>query len=493
MTVPREDPRDLTDEELFDAVFVAPNIPLLCHMVHLSRAWQACHPYGALAAALAVAPLDAPDAIIDAGVGDGDMPLNLVLGLVGPPGAGKGLAASSRFMIPGTPPVPAPANGAPFVGGQARINTMPSFTRSGKPASGEALVNMFFEANPNYGAGSTTGSPSGIDTSSKWIRNGKAVLINWGEIDQMAAKMQTKGSTLEPVMRSGWSGEELGDVSMTRLAQGLPCTVAAGTYRLVIVVGVQPEKAAALFDAAGGTLQRVIWLPVLDPEKLSDPAELRAAKAAAFTAMGLPVPADLRRAKRPSLYIPGPSTDITVADDVLDDFQRLAGTPCDPDDTHANANRLRVAAIYSGWVQRPGQPCVIDMDAWMWAGYVMEVSRRTRNDVKGGINRGKTRTARELGVLDGHRAQARKETLDAEAEANLARQAETIRDLVTRKPGLTSRELNSYRSRKDRAEAAIDDVLAEAETFGYITPVQVIGGNGRAKIVWNPALAEGAA
>ncbi|MFZ2242475.1 MAG: hypothetical protein WAV90_23485 [Gordonia amarae] len=493
--VSRPDPRDLSDEELYEAIFVVPSLPLLCHMTHLARAWQTCHAYGALAAALSVAACAAPEATVETGIGDGAMPLNFVIGLTGPSGAGKGLASSDRFMIPGTPLAAAP--GVPLVGGSAQmINTAPRIRRHGRPASGEALITMFYEPNPNYipPNAKAPANPAPANTTSKWQRNGKALLINWGEIDQFAAKSGAKGSTLEATARSGWSGEELGDESITRVAAGLPCTVDAMTYRLVLLFGVQPEKGAALFDSAGGTLQRVIWLPVYDPDKLCDPAELQAAKAAAFQVMHLPVPRDLRRAKRPSLYVPGPTGDIIVTDDVIDAIQYETGRPDrDPEETHATANRIRLAAIFAGWVRRPGQPCVVDMDAWYWAGLVMEVSRRTREEVRTGIRRGKTRDAAELGVLDGYRAQARKATLDEAAAKRLAAEAAWARDYVTARPDLTNREINQGRSRKSRDEFKIEAVLAEADALGYIVPVDVVAGNGRVKTVWRRAAEAGAA
>jgi hypothetical protein len=46
----------------------------------------------------------------------------------------------------------------------------------------------------------------------------------------------------------------------------------AHSYRLGLVVGVQPERAGALLDGSdGGTPQRFVWLPATDPNLTANP------------------------------------------------------------------------------------------------------------------------------------------------------------------------------------------------------------------------------
>lgn len=95
------------------------------------------------------------------------------------------------------------------------------------------------------------------------------VLFDVPEVDTLKALAARTGSTLLPELRKAWSGERLG--FQNRSAEScLP--VAAMTYRAALVVGVQPLKAAALFDDGdGGTPQRFIWLPAWDPTMTSQP------------------------------------------------------------------------------------------------------------------------------------------------------------------------------------------------------------------------------
>ena len=84
------------------------------------------------------------------------------------------------------------------------------------------------------------------------------------EVDTLLALSGGRaGSTLSPTLRSAWMGADLGHAyadATKRLA--LP----SHSYRLGLVVGVQPERAAVLLDdAAAGTPQRFLWMPGGDP------------------------------------------------------------------------------------------------------------------------------------------------------------------------------------------------------------------------------------
>ena len=159
--------------------------------------------------------------------------LNLFIGLVGPSGAGKGSAvacAGEIFDVQDT-----------FDGTTKR--------RIVNLGSGEGIVHTFRK------------KASQTDPEDDGLVN-EAALFNVAEIDFLTATANRQGATIMPMLRSMWSGEQLGfqNADPTRRIQ-----VPAHTYRATLVCGIQPMKAGALLnDATGGTPQRFTFLPTDD-------------------------------------------------------------------------------------------------------------------------------------------------------------------------------------------------------------------------------------
>jgi hypothetical protein len=90
----------------------------------------------------------------------------------------------------------------------------------------------------------------------------ESVMFVAGEIDNMAALGNRAGSTLNGNLRDAFTGETMGYAYRQASDQHLE----AGTYRLTLVVNIQPARAGALLDDAhGGMLQRFMWFPGTDP------------------------------------------------------------------------------------------------------------------------------------------------------------------------------------------------------------------------------------
>lgn len=86
------------------------------------------------------------------------------------------------------------------------------------------------------------------------------------EIDTIAAHAAMAGSPLLPTLRKVWSGEALGAKYATKDKRR---PVRAHSYRASVVAGIQPARSGVLLDDVdGGTPQRWIWLPVHDPDAL---------------------------------------------------------------------------------------------------------------------------------------------------------------------------------------------------------------------------------
>jgi len=163
--------------------------------------------------------------------------LNLTIAVVGPSGGGKGAAVgvSSEIVT------------ADDQGDEYRVGEAPA-------GSGEGMVHAFYEMVPDP------------DDKRRKVprRRYEGLLIRCDEGQVLTALAQRSGQTTMETLRSAFSGERLGGAyasSDKRLS------LTAHDYRLVVLLGVQPEHARAILDDdAGGTPQRFLWFDALDPE-----------------------------------------------------------------------------------------------------------------------------------------------------------------------------------------------------------------------------------
>ncbi|ORV04617.1 hypothetical protein AWC04_08470 [Mycolicibacterium fallax] len=377
----------LADDELYSEVMEC-GVPLISIIELVARGYQKGNPVALLSKALGVGCCDASKVSVGTGVSGRAIPLNLMVCLVGASGLGKGVTLDAP-MVTANP-----------LGGY----------RAHTPASGEALINAFFETVPAAdGKGSET------------VRHDEPVWANWGEIDQLAAKSANANSTLDATMRSLFTGENAGDESITRLKSGFGCKVEAGTYRFVMFVGAQPDHAGVLLeDATGGTLQRLLWFPLPDVDAPDTSPAIRGYKRKVEKALG--VPAMSLQLQAPTLVVWGPTNGLTVDDEVLQELEVrrarvLKGKLGNPLDAHADNLCVRLAAIFAGWRAGLGNPAVIDREAWWWAECLLEYSRRARAYCIISADKKKMAEARDKGILDGERWLAREGFLEKASDA----------------------------------------------------------------------------
>jgi hypothetical protein len=157
----------------------------------------------------------------------------------------------------------------PIIGGHGSLNlfiALVGSSGSGKGAAENAAADALRGLGEIYSA--TTGSGEGIAHQYAhrekgqivWDRN--TVMFTVPEVDTITAIGSRQGSTLLSQLRSAFSGEKLG-YSYADATRRIP--INSHTYRLSMIIGVQPEKAGPLLhDADGGTPQRVIWLYATD-------------------------------------------------------------------------------------------------------------------------------------------------------------------------------------------------------------------------------------
>lgn len=279
------------------------------------------------------------------------------------------------------------------------------------------------------------------------IQHNNSVLFSVPEVDTFAAIARRQGSTLAAEIRKVWSGEALGfqNADATRRLH-----VAAHAYRAALVLGTQPARAAALLDDAdGGTPQRFVWLPALDPDAPDAPPEL----------------------PEPIRWRP-PRTDLEKGWRLLEvcdraaeviDNNRTATLRGDGDvlDGHALFTRLKIAAALG---LLDGRASVNDQD-WYLATLVMARSDATRAGIRHHI-------AEQARASNTAKARARAEgEIVAEQVIDNDRTTRMIKAIVrwleSAPDGLTRSEIR--RKAKSAARDYIDPALDHLLEEGVIT------------------------
>ncbi|MGC4940957.1 hypothetical protein [Kribbella sp. DT2] len=316
----------------------------LSHLRDFARARMAS-PWAVLGAVMGRATCSVPPSTTLPPIVGGEASLNLFVALVGRSGGGKGAAESAA------------RDAINF--GDLEVATL---------GSGEGIMHLY----------SQYGTDEQGNKGPQRIRD--SVLFTAPEIDQMAALGGRQSSTLMPTLRSAWSGERLG-FSYANREKALP--LEAHTYRLGLVVGVQPARAFALLDESdGGTPQRFVWLPTEDPEATGDVPDAPPAR-------------DLRAAGR---WLTGP---LKLPEVIWETIRanRLATLRGETEalDGHSLLCREKVAVAL----------CIIDgrrvvtEDDWDVAGQVMAKSDETRTAVQKVLNDEKTKLSEARGVAAG--------------------------------------------------------------------------------------------
>lgn len=162
--------------------------------------------------------------------------LNLLVGLVGVPGAGKGAAgraARSLFVY------------AHHAGEPVEVPTL-------SMGSGEGIAETF-----------KIRTRQRDDGDDETYQDVDRALFDDTEISSIEAKAGRRGSTLLPMLCKAYMGEDVGNTNGTAESSR---TVPEHTYRMSLTVGIQPDRAGTLLDdVGGGTPQRFVWLPVAYP------------------------------------------------------------------------------------------------------------------------------------------------------------------------------------------------------------------------------------
>jgi hypothetical protein len=387
--------------------------PILAHIRAVALGQYAA-PWATLGVVLAhVVAATSPVVQLPATVG-GYGSLNLFVALVARSGGGKGAAeaAARRCII---------------------IDPVHSGSCTKYPThalgSGEGLAHMFMKR-PKATKDAPDPEPFQYNT---------AALVTVAEIDTLTALQGRTGSTLAGQLRQAAMGEQLGFFYVDK-DKRMP--VPEHAYRLSLVAGVQPKRAAALLDeSGGGTPQRFAWLPatVRMPEVVPDTPE-----PVLWVAPRWPVAQVVHGMARTVVTLPQVAIDRTIELR----RQHLADEG-DPLDGHANLVRLKVAtalAILDG-------RCEVGEEDWKLSGVIMDVSSRTRRRI--------------VDELAADRREANLGTAEAEAARTIV-----ITDRVEQQA-------------RQRVAAIVRNRLGKADGDGWVTHAEVnqaVGGRLRSHL-----------
>jgi len=156
----------------------------------------------------------------------------------------------------------------PLVGGSGSLNwfgAVAGISGAGKSASARLAKELVkpFVRQKNLGTGEgmcdqyirpankETGEPAGLY---------EAIMFMADEADAMAALSERSGATGDSTLKSAFTGDTLGFSYRSNKGH-----LDEDTYRLTLIINVQPGKAGVLLDDPyGGMLQRFMWFPATD-------------------------------------------------------------------------------------------------------------------------------------------------------------------------------------------------------------------------------------
>lgn len=388
--------------------------PILEHIHNAAQARMVA-PWAVLGVTIARALALVPTSIMLPPIVGSAASLNFAVALVAPSGGGKGGADGVARDAVTMPAIP-----------EYRIG------------SGEAIAHCL-----KYRLSQKNGG--GVD----WLTEDHNAIINITEVDKLTAQAQRNGATIMPELRAAWSGEALGHVTADA-SRRIP--VEKDQYRLSLILGVQPTRAAGLLeDSGGGFPQRLIWLPATDPA--APPRDERP---------GWPGPWGWAP-PNPGRLVSVAGNHVEVCEQArqaVEDAreQALRGTG-DPLDGHLLLAREKVAAAF-GVLE--GRYSINDED-WRLAGEVVSKSNQCRAVIQVTLQREAAARNEAAGVVAGHRQAA---TEDAVAERVVKRLCSRILKRFT--ADWTPRKVIANQWVASRDRVYLDEALLRLVDAGQI-------------------------
>lgn len=348
----------------------------------------------------------------------------------------------------------------PLIGGMGTLNWFCAITAisgGGKGAASAVARDLIKDAvlQRNLGSGEgmieayvrpkdeETGQPAGFHESVMFVAD---------EVDTLAAMRNRSGATTLGVLRSAFSGETLG---FSYRSNGKH--LAALSYRMTLVISVQPARAGTLLDDhGGGTPQRFMWFPANDHRISADTVDVGPVE------LSLPKPNAWRYPV--TLSVPDEASRL-----IKTERAKAGRGEQDALDSHALYAREKFAfalAILDGRDRMTSED-------WRLSGIAAAVSDHTR----AWVSEEYERAALDEAAREGRTQGARRFAADQEStqrvhqdERRLAKWA--IGKLTAAGPdGLTERALSRYAKEPDRHRVGAA-FLQRLATAGYVEKIE---------------------
>ena len=268
-----------------------------------------------------------------------------------------------------------------------------------------------------------------------------SVVLSVPEVDTLVALKSRQGATLLATLRSAYSGERLG-FSYADPEKAL--AIERHSYRLGLVLGVQPGRAAPLLDDAdGGTAQRFVWLPTTDRDAPDELPQWHVERPSWFSrgVHELTVPEVARRA-------------------VQDNRRAIVRGQTDALHGHALLARLKIAQALALLDGRKD----LTEDDWRLSGMVQAVSDSTRAGVQRYLSTQARTSDLAQARVDGERAAVAE---DVAAEHNTQRCGRFVVRHLRSRGGESSRS-DVRRALPSRDRRWFDEALALLIAAGQV-------------------------
>lgn len=362
----------------------------------------------------------------------------------------------------------------PWVGDNASLNlfvNLVGLSGDGKGAP-EKAAKAAVRLGPIYSTG--IGSGQGINHLFAHY-DGKArttVMDRWSvyfsvpEVDTIASETGRTGSNLLPQLRKAWDGS---DLTFAYVDRAKAVQVLEHSYRLTMVVGVQPGRAGALLhDVDGGTPQRYLWMPA---DALGQPMEdVKAPEQLDLTpitegwpGVGLEGPLIAHAGGEPPVHVlafPDAARDLIRTNRKRKNRRESTDPALDG---HLGLCRMKAAAALAFL---HGHRCVTP-EFWDVSAVLMEMSQATRASVEAGLAEKERKANRARGKAEGERSVVADEVKE---EAAIRRVAKGIVRWLT-KNGTATYALVRKQACASRDRDYFDPALEVLKTAGTVEVV----------------------
>lgn len=297
------------------------------------------------------------------------------------------LACCAARLLALTPPtVRLPA----IIGGEGSLNWFGAIVAKSGGGKGAAMAvaDNLVQSDDVYirGAGSGEGMIEAYRRASEG-HEVQSILFSIDEVDSLASLKDRSGQTTMSVIRSGFSGETLGYTYRGRAKEA----VAKHTYRMTMLVSVQPDRAAALFDdAGGGTPQRFQWFIGRDKRITANPPDWP-------THRGKPRCIPLISATD----MAHAAGIVNVPDEVRDTVRQARAASMSGDDAALDGHALYCREKFAFALALIDGRTAIDDEDWKLSGIAAEVSDWTRKGTQRKLLVAQDESARARGRLLG--------------------------------------------------------------------------------------------